>query len=96
MWSTSRASGTGGSRAASSRTVRQVSLGGSARARTRVQIACSLAKKSWSAQPGAGNDRSPEPTVFVNDNAKPRYRLSTEGAYALLQSLQLALHIPKG
>ena len=34
--------------------------------------------------------------VFVNDNSKPRYRLSTEEAYALLKSLQSALRIPKG
>ena len=33
--------------------------------------------------------------MFVNDNAKPRYRLSTEDAYALLKSLQSALRMPK-
>ena len=33
--------------------------------------------------------------VFVNDNATPRYRLSTEEAYALLKSLQAALRIQK-
>jgi hypothetical protein len=34
--------------------------------------------------------------VFVNDGTNPRYRLSTEEAYALLKSLQSALRIPKG
>jgi hypothetical protein len=33
--------------------------------------------------------------VFVNDNAKPRYRLTTEEAYALLKSLQSTLRIPE-
>jgi hypothetical protein len=33
--------------------------------------------------------------VFVNDNPKPRYRLSTEQAYELLKSLQQALGILK-
>jgi hypothetical protein len=34
--------------------------------------------------------------VFVNDNAKPRYRLNTQEAYALLESIRSALRIPKG
>jgi hypothetical protein len=34
--------------------------------------------------------------VFVNDNPRPRYRLTTKEAYALLESLQSALRIPKG
>jgi hypothetical protein len=38
--------------------------------------------------------RQPD-VVLVNDNAKPRYHLSTEEAYALLKSLQSALRIPK-
>jgi hypothetical protein len=32
--------------------------------------------------------------VFVNENTKPRYRLSTEDAYALFRSLQSALRMP--
>ena len=33
--------------------------------------------------------------VFVNDNPRPRYRLTTQEAYALLESLRSALRIPK-
>lgn len=40
--------------------------------------------------------RSQPFVVFVNDNPKPRYRLTTKEAYALLESLQSALGISKG
>jgi hypothetical protein len=33
--------------------------------------------------------------VFVNENTKPRYRLTTEEAYVLFKSLQSALRMPK-
>jgi hypothetical protein len=39
--------------------------------------------------------RSQPFVVFVNDNPKPRYRMTTKEAYALLESLQSALRIPK-
>ena len=44
---------------------------------------------------GTNEARTQPFVVFVNDNATPRYRLSTEEAYALLKFLQSALSIRK-